>query len=387
MQPARPKITHVVRQFWPQKGGLEESVRQLCVTLRQNHDADVSVVTLDRTFSDGQSHPAVEIVEGIPVRRLGYHGSNRYPVAPGFLDATAGSDLIHVHAIDFFFDALALARPFRGIPMVASTHGGFFHTSFASKLKSMYFATVTRAACRAYAVIGASSEGDVALFRSIAGSRVEVIENGVDIEKWAGAASPVYVPTMIAIGRWSSNKNMEGMFALLAELRRTDPAWRLVIAGNPYDVSRADLERWAAAHDASAAVEIHAGPSTEELAGLIGAASFFISLSDYEGFGLAAIEGLSAGLVPILSDIVNYRIFVERAGVGAVVAADPMVAAMQVRALAADVAADAGRCRTAAMAGAARYSWAGVAARWQQVYASVLGQQPGFGRGDIGQAA
>jgi alpha-1,3-mannosyltransferase len=177
------------------------------------------------------------------------------------------------------------------------------------------------------------------------------------------------------------------MFALLAELRRTGPAWRLVIAGNPYDVSRADLEGWATAHDVAAAVDIHAGPSTEELAGLIGAASFFISLSDYEGFGLAAIEGLSAGLVPILSDIVNYRIFVERAGVGAVVAADPMVAALQVRALAADVAADAGRCRSAAMDGAARYSWAGVAERWQQVYASVLGQEMPFEHGVIGQAA
>lgn len=386
MPPARPKITHVVRQFWPQKGGLEESVRQLCVTLRRNHDADVSVVTLDRTFSDGKSHPAVEVVEGIPVRRLGFRGSNRYPVAPGFLEATAGADLIHVHAIDFFFDALALSRPFRGIPMVASTHGGFFHTSFASRLKSVYFATVTRAACQAYAVIGASSEGDGALFREIAGDRVEVIENGVDIDKWAGAASPVYTPTMIAIGRWSSNKNMEGMFALLAELRRADPAWQLVIAGNPYDVSLADLERWAAAHDVATSVAIHAGPSTEELAGLIGAASFFISLSDYEGFGLAAIEGLSAGLVPILSDIVNYRIFVERAGVGAVLAADAATAAAQVRALAAEVAADCTRCRQAAIQGAARYSWAGVAERWQQVYASVLGASV-LGASELGRAA
>ena len=31
---APPRITHVVRQFWPQHGGLEESVHQLCRTLR-----------------------------------------------------------------------------------------------------------------------------------------------------------------------------------------------------------------------------------------------------------------------------------------------------------------------------------------------------------------
>jgi len=36
----RPRVTHVVRQFWPQRGGLEESVRQLCRALADDFDAD-----------------------------------------------------------------------------------------------------------------------------------------------------------------------------------------------------------------------------------------------------------------------------------------------------------------------------------------------------------
>jgi alpha-1,3-mannosyltransferase len=369
---ARPRITHVVRQFWPQKGGLEESVLQLCKTLRRDFNVDIDVVTLDRTFSDGVSHPRTDTIEGIPVRRIGFRGSNRYPLAPDILNATSGADVIHVHAIDFFFDALALARPLRNIPMVASTHGGFFHTHFAARLKKVYFATATRAACRAYDLVGASSIADAERFRAIAGDRVEVIENGVDITKWAGASSRDFAPVMIAIGRWSSNKNLAALFPLLRELRRTRPDWRLLIAGKAYDVSREDLDEWANAQGVSDAVEIHDSPDDAALGQLIGRASFFVSLSDYEGFGISVVEGLSAGLVPILSEIANYRHFVDRAGIGENVGSDPAVAARKVDLLAARVEADHPLFRHRAIQAAARYEWSAVAARWDSVYASAL---------------
>jgi alpha-1,3-mannosyltransferase len=380
---ARPRITHVVRQFWPQHGGLEESVRQLCVTLQRDFDVDVDVVTLDRTFSDGQTHPATDSIDGIPIRRIGYWGSTRYPLAPDFLKATAGADLIHVHAIDFFFDSLALTRSFRATPLVASTHGGFFHTRFAAGLKKVYFATATRAACRAYDVIGASSVADAERFRSIAGDRVEVIENGVDISKWADAAAPDFVPVMIAFGRWSSNKNMAALFLLLRELRRHRPDWRLLIAGKAHDVSRADLDGWAMAAGVADAVEIHDSPDTAVLGQLIGRASFFVSLSDYEGFGISVVEGLSAGLLPILSDIANYRIFIERAGVGVIVGSDAAAAAAVVTGLATRVAAGAGAHRRRAIAAAERYQWSAVAARWNIAYAGALARR----QGEIDRAA
>lgn len=375
---SRPRITHVVRQFWPQQGGLEESVRQLCRALADDFDADFDVVTLDRTFSDGARHPASDRIDGIAVQRIPYRGSTRYPFAPGVLAATAGADLIHVHAVDFFFDALALARLLRRVPMVASTHGGFFHTRFASHLKQVYFATATRAATHAYDLIGASSIADAELFQPIAGDKVQVIENGVDIAKWVGAGSRDFAPVMIAFGRWSSNKNLGALFPLLRKLRAKQPearpGWRLIIAGTAHDVTRADLVGWAAAAGVADAVEIHDSPDTAALGRLIGRASFFISSSDYEGFGIAAIEALSAGLVPLLSDIPNYRVFIDRAGIGAILGHDP---ASTVEKLAQAVAADPGQARARAMAAAARYDWPAVAARWGGVYATALARRKG----------
>ncbi|WP_310474745.1 glycosyltransferase family 4 protein [Sandarakinorhabdus sp.] len=373
----RPKITHVVRQFWPQKGGLEETVRQLCRHLRDGCDADVEVLTLNSSFSDGAVHPRTDSIDGIPVRRIPWFGSTRYPLAPDFLAATANADLLHVHAIDFFFDGLAAARPFRSIPMVASTHGGFFHTEFAARLKSIYFATVTRTSCRAYDVIGASSVSDAERFAAIAGDRVQVIENGVDIAKWADAGSRSFAPVMIAIGRWSSNKQLASVFALLAELRRIDPAWRVIVAGMPHDVSRAQIDAWVQAAGVAEAVEIHQGPDTDELRRLIGRASFLVSLSSYEGFGLSVVEGLSAGLVPVLSDIANYRIFVERAGIGAIVPGESAAAAQVVAGLAATVRGEADQQRAKAIAAATRYAWPAVAARWNDVYTAALARRSG----------
>ena len=43
------------------------------------------------------------------------------------------------------------------------------------------------------------------------------------------------------------------------------------------------------------------------------------SASDYEGFGVAAVEGMSAGLFPLLSDIPTFRHLVALTGVGMLV--------------------------------------------------------------------
>lgn len=90
-----------------------------------------------------------------------------------------------------FYDYLALTKPLHGKPMVVSTHGGFFHTAYASRMKQLWFQTLTRTSALAYARVIATSENDGDLFaKVVAPARLRVIENGVDVENMQGRGRP-----------------------------------------------------------------------------------------------------------------------------------------------------------------------------------------------------
>jgi alpha-1,3-mannosyltransferase len=369
------KVVHIVRQFSPSIGGFEDVVLNLCRELRSTHGFDASVVTLDRLFSDRRTRLAPrEVIEGIPVTRIPFFGSNRYPIAPGLFGQIGGADLLHVHAIDYFFDALALTRWLHGKPMVASTHGGFFHTGFAAGFKKVYFNTVTRMSCRAYDRVCASSESDRAIFTRVTKQNLTLVENGVDILKWRDAGSAAIHPTLIFIGRFATNKRVAHLFPILHELRKFNPSWRLIVAGREYDQRIPELEEISAVAGVRDAVKFVNAPTDAECRALIGAASYFISGSAHEGFGLSAVEALSAGLIPVLSDIPPFRQLIDRSGVGRLIdVLAPAEAARSVQQLHESYQANAVGWRAQAIQAANRYTWPAIAAQFVDIYASALG--------------
>jgi alpha-1,3-mannosyltransferase len=298
---------------------------------------DVRVVTLDRIFGEEAVQlPASASFQDVQISRIPYRGSRRYPVALGVLSEIRDADVVHVHAIDFFYDYMAWTAPLHRKPMVVSTHGGFFHTAYASTLKKLWFQTVTRTSAFGYRRIIATSENDGVMFRPIvAPERLRVIQNGVDIEKFAGLSSQAPGKTILYFGRWSVNKGLVETLDLFGKLQALDPEWRLVLAGREYDLSLADLQQAARTRGIEAGVEFHAAPSDQLLAELMARAQYFVCLSRHEGFGIAPIEAMSAGLIPILSPIPPFEKLVREGGVGLLVdPADPHAAASKVLALA-----------------------------------------------------
>lgn len=370
------KVVHVVRQFHPSVGGMEEVVLNIARRHLESSDDSVEVVTLDRVFHEGGARLAAhERHQGVPVRRLPYAGSTRYPLCPRVLGSLGDADVVHVHGIDFFFDYLALTAPLHRRPLIASTHGGFFHTAYASTLKQLWFRTITRASTHAYRRIVATSRNDGELFAPVAGGRLRVIENGVDVGKFAGVGAREPGKTLISFGRWSTNKGIPETLDLLRHLAMRDPDWRLILAGREFDLKGADIEQHVQARGLQACVELAIAPSQEQLRRLLARAQYFVSLSRHEGFGLAAVEAMSAGLVPVLGDIPPYARLIEEAGLGALVdARNPRTAADAVTALA-DVPASAFRARRlAAMAHAARYDWNAVVQRYRDEYRQAAAQ-------------
>src|ERR1700704_2402752 len=324
-------IVHVVRQFVPSVGGLEDVVRELSKRQVECGFA-VRVVTLDRIFragaaSSGMSLRAYETIDGVEVIRIPYWGSQRYPIAPRVLRYIGAADVVHVHGIDFFFDFLALTKPLHRRRLVVSTHGGFFHTAYASTLKSIWFRVVTSMSMRAYAGVAAVSNTDFERFKPIRRAGLYCIENGVNIRKLAGAGSPSPEKSMICVGRLSTNKRLDRLIAWVKEVRQLDPDWSLTIAGRPWDQSASDIREAVARLGQQHAISVLDTPTDEQIRAAMGRSSVFVSASEYEGFGIAAVEGLSAGLYPVLSDIGAFRSLVSATGVGKLIDFDDAASA------------------------------------------------------------
>ncbi|HEX5125151.1 MAG TPA: glycosyltransferase family 4 protein [Rhodocyclaceae bacterium] len=368
------KVIHLVRQYFPSIGGMEDVVHNV-TQYQRSHGHDVSIVTLDRLFRNSPAKlERHETIHGVPVTRLPFSGSSRYALCPTVLSHIRDADIVHVHGIDFFFDYLAATRLIHGRALVASTHGGFFHTNFVSGIKRAYFNTITRLSSLIYDRIIATSKNDGDIFGNILKpSRLTVIENGVNVRKYSDKAARAPTPVLIYFGRWSANKGLQETLDFFRRLVAKAPAWRLIVAGREYDYDRNALAALVERCGVSEKVRLAPNPSDEELASLIGEASYFICLSRHEGFGIAPIEAMSAGLYPVLSDIPPFRALAEQSGFGTI-----LPGALQndndINALLNAHAVDNGkhvRRRADMQTFALRYDWQRVAERYVDVYESL----------------
>ncbi len=176
------KILHVVRQFYPMIGGLENYVLHLSNhQIKNGHE--VGIATLNRNFITGERLPKNEILStGQMIIRVPYSGMKKYPVAPKIFNLIKNYDVIHVHAIDFFADFLAFSQFIHKRKLILTTHGGFFHTNWGTTFKKLYFKAITRQSLKRYSAVIGCSDNDVNLFKNICPDII-LIENGVDTFK------------------------------------------------------------------------------------------------------------------------------------------------------------------------------------------------------------
>lgn len=372
-------VTHVVRQYLPSIGGMEEVVRNIAMHQARSGQYGTRIITLDRLFRNTSERlPAREEIGGIEVIRLPYYGSSRYPVCPGILNHLGSADVVHVHGVDFFYDFLAATKWLHKRPLVLSTHGGFFHTNFASRAKETYFNTVTRLSSKAYGQVVATSANDGEIFgRIMSEPKLQVIENGVDVEKYADQGSKTLQPTLIYFGRWSSNKGLIAALDLFSRLNARDPRWHLIIAGREYDHTASELQSRVDTLGLQNHVQLVANPSDEALRNLIHQASYFICLSEHEGFGIAPIEAMSAGLTPVLSNIPPFRRLIDRSEIGFTITDTASLDASIDTLIRLHEQGDRAynERRSAAMAFSSQYAWSGVADRYLALY-DKLGGRP-----------
>lgn len=309
------KITHLVRQFYPLKGGLEGAVYTLAkAQVELGHD--VEVITLNSKLNRrSEKFASTEVVDLIKIKRVNYWGSSRYPIAPGIIRYLRKRDVLHVHAFDFFADFLALISVIYPLKMVISTHGGFFHTSKFKALKKIWFNTITRWTLSRYRAVLAVSQHDKEIFRTLRKDGLILATNAIDVSLFLDKGSAKHSLNFITIGRFARNKRLDRAIEFISEVSKTHPC-TLVIVGPEDDLSVDDLNRMTARAGGQPTIEVRTGLTNDELVNMVSSANYLLSASEYEGFGITAIEGLAAGLEVVLSDIPPYQDLVKRLNQG-----------------------------------------------------------------------
>jgi glycogen(starch) synthase len=204
--------------------------------------------------------------------------------------------------------------------------------------------------------------------------KVEVIGNGVEVDRWRSDPGQVAAmrrryagdgPLLVFSGRLVHEKGVHDLLRAMPRLRRRHPGIRLVVAGaGPQDGALREQAR-----------RLRLGRSVcfagfvDDLAALVGAADCAVVPSIYEPFGLVALEAAAAGTPLVVADVGGLRELVEHGVSGLRFAAgDPAGLADAVGALLSDQVL-ARRCGREARRGVLDgYAWSRVAARTAAAY-------------------
>lgn len=163
-------------------------------------------------------------------------------------------------------------------------------------------------------------------------------------------------------------KRLDAMVDALAAMKATRP-WRLLVVGGDNHAALADLAREAGISQRIAQVTTPA-----DAVGTIAAGDLMLSLSTYESFGLALLEGMTAGLPPVATRVGGVPEVVRDGVSGLLVPpADTAAAALALTALVDDRAMRAQLAAAARTDARTRFAPDAIVPRYEALYRSLLG--------------
>jgi alpha-1,3-mannosyltransferase len=287
-------------------GGIERYVLGLA-TAQARAGHRVTVITLDHdVLGVRPGHlPADEWIEGVHVQRLPGVGAQRFAATfrlDRLVRAVTSGDVAHLHDLRFMTATVAAAAAATGRPLIFHTHGLLYHTAFATRLKHLlvrrYYGPLLRGA-RAWAVASSVPDRDMLLadVPELQGRTVTFM-NALDLRAF-GALNRSPEPGLVVVsGRVAPHKGIDDLLASLALI--SVPDWRLEVAGTEDRAERRRLEGLVAKLGLAHRV-IFCGEYTDaQYLDRLSRAAVAAFPSRAEGFGLALLEALAAG-VPVVA--------------------------------------------------------------------------------------
>ncbi|MGE9781584.1 glycosyltransferase family 4 protein [Janibacter sp. G368] len=282
--------------FHPSRGGVEELTLQLAREyIARGHDVTVIV---HRHPAD---LPATDVVEGVPVRRVGFDlpGSDprRLAVFPFALlrqlrqldGLGPRPDVVHVQCAANQVLALSLWTALRRIPLVLTTQGEVTMDAGRIYQRSAQIRQVLRVGSHRAAVLTACSRraGDDAATVASRFAGCTVVPNGVDPGQWSVTPLPD-APIFAAWGRHVPQKGLDLLVEAFAIVREQLPDATLLIGGDGPEHERLRTL-------AGPGVELLGPLDRDGVQALLSSARVAVVPSRLEPFGIVAVEAMAAG--------------------------------------------------------------------------------------------
>ena len=210
------------------------------------------------------------------------------------------ADIVHVNAPKFLYGYFAKKKAEYGYRLIASSHGWFYHTKKFRAIKDFYFKnTIVKYADYYDGIINVSYQ-DLEIAKSFGLKKSIVIQNGVDIYKYANLpAKELFTNTFVYWGRISRNK---GIMECLKKLNSYQGNFTFNLIGNCGDEKyKAELDEYITSHEMKNKVHFLGRKTDEEIKQYLADADMILMPSLHEGFGMTLAECLLSGR-PIIAN-------------------------------------------------------------------------------------
>jgi alpha-1,3-mannosyltransferase len=300
------RVLHICRRYRPFVGGTEKYVHDLA-TAQSAAGREVTILTLDRDVAGPtRGLPRRETLDGLEVVRVPGWGTAQiaFTYRPDRIwREIARHDVVHLHDLRFALATAVVGAALARRPRILHTHGLIFHSGEGSRPKRLAVRLLFGPLLRLGGVrIAASSDTDrVLLLRDapyLAG-QTATYQNAIPLAPLLSLKRHPIPGRVISIGRMVPNKALTDLVRALAHIRGVD--WSLMLAGQPDPEELTRIETVVDEVGVKDRVTFVLGFAEAEMPELLASAALAAFPSKGEGFGIALLEAMAAG-VPLLAN-------------------------------------------------------------------------------------
>ncbi|RYG75218.1 glycosyltransferase family 1 protein [bacterium] len=212
-------------------------------------------------------------------------------------------DIIHVHLFPAqIWVAAAMSRMGWKVPLITTEHNTFNRRRNSFLGRALDFFTLKK--YQLIICISPATMEALAHWQPKIAPKLVTIANGIDLTRYRQSGSKDFdpqIPIVIAVGRISEQKNYSTAIEAIHLLRNREFQFWIVGQDELNGQIHQQVLKLALAN------HVHFCGYQPDVPGLLERADIFLLTSRWEGFGLAVVEAMAAGLPVICSDVPGVR--------------------------------------------------------------------------------